>query len=175
MGFELAPPSLQSDYTLCWSGDPALDLSAIPAIDRATASADEIAIAERLLTERDQKLKVARERGDWPGITKPNQRPVVFRFSPIGGSAVRWWSGESARRQLTPIEDVELMFRLALREVSNLPGFDLTFETNGKFQLVSVRSMDAIYGAANRRGVSIIVELGTLVVEREVGGIGPLF
>lgn len=168
----LAPPSLQNEYTLCYSGDPALDLPAIPAIDRATATAEAIAEANKAIADREQKLKVARERGSWDAITKPGQKPTVFRFRQVGGTAVRWWFGESERQRLSGLEDVELMFRLALVGIDGIAGVDLKSDRNGKFPLVSIATMDAIYARAD--GPAAVTELGTLVAERAIGGVPPL-
>lgn len=170
----LRPPSLQAGFDLVFSGDPALDLPDVPKLDPATATADELATRDHIAAERTQKLKVARERGNWAAITKPGQKPTVFKFEPVGGSAVRWWQGESERHRLTTMEDIELIFRLALVEVDCLGGFELKRDHSGKFPLVSVKSMDALYAAADGAGAALVMELGMLVVERALGGVPPL-
>lgn len=157
-----APPSLQREYTLCFSGDPALDLPEIPA--EGTEGRDAV------IEDRNHKLKVARETGNWP--IKPGQRATYFRFRQVGGSAVRWWFGESQRGQLSPLEDIELMFRLALVDVDNLDGVTVKHDDRGKFPLVTLKAMDEIY--ASGAGAACIYELGTVVAERALGGVPPL-
>lgn len=141
-------PSLQNEYTLCFSGDPALQLPD----DQA---------------EREVKLKNYRERGTWEA--KPGEKLTHFRFRPVGGSAVRWWFGQSERESLSALEDLELMFRLALTEAD---GVDIKYDKRGKFPLVSIESMDEIY--ARRNGPATVTELGAIVAERSIGGVPPL-
>lgn len=162
----LAAPSLQREYTLCFSGDAALDLPAVPA-----APDDETPEQRK---EREAPLTIAlknaRETGNWP--IKPGQTPTVFRFRPVGGSAVRWWFGESQRQALSALEDIELMFRLALVSVDGLPGVTMQHDKRGKFPLVAVSTMDQIY--ASGAGVAAVTELGAYVAERSIGGVPPL-
>jgi len=154
----LAPPSLQHPYTLCFSGDPSLDLPAAPEGDAAAAEA--LAL----------KLKNARETGNWP--IKPGESPTRFNFKPVGGSAVRWRFGESQRQSLSALEDIELMFRLALDSIDGLPGVTVQHDKRGKFPLVSVATMDQIY--ASGAGPAAVYELGAYVAERSIGGVPPL-
>lgn len=154
----LAPPSLQNPYTLCFSGDSALDLPAAPADDAAATEA--LAL----------KLKNARETGNWP--IKAGETPTKFHFKPVGGSAVRWWFGESQRQSLSALEDIELMFRLALDSIDGLPGVAVQHDKRGKFPLVSVATMDQIY--ASGAGPAAVYELGAYVAERSIGGVPPL-
>jgi hypothetical protein len=144
----LAPPSLQNNYSLCFSGDPALEL---PEAEDAKILA----------------LKNARERGQWP--VKQGEKVTHFHFRQVGGSAVRWWYGESQRQSLSPLEDIELMFRLALVSVD---GIEIKHDKRGKFPLVSIESMDLIY--ASGAGPAAVTELGAIVAERSLGGVPPL-
>ena len=158
----LAAPSLQNEYTLCFSGDPALDLPALPAEDDPGHAA--------AVAAREIKLKNARETGSWP--IKPGETPTIFRFKPVGGSAVRWWSGQSQRESLSALEDIELMFRLALVGVDGLPGVTMQHDKRGKFPLVTIATMDQIY--ASGAGPAAVVELGAYIAERSLGGVPPL-
>lgn len=158
----LAAPSLQHPYTLCFSGDAALDLPALPAeTDPGYAAA---------VAARDLALKNARETGNWP--IRPGETPTIFRFKPVGGSAVRWWSGQSQRESLSALEDIELMFRLALDGIDGLPGVTVQHDKRGKFPLVTVATMDQIY--ASGAGPAAVVELGAYIAERSIGGVPPL-
>lgn len=145
------PPSLQREYVLCFSGDPALDLG----------DGDDAA--------RAAKLKTIRDHGTWESATKTGQKLTRFRFRQVGGSAVRWWFGESERNSLSALEDVELMFRLACVSVD---GIEIKHDKRGKFPLVSIESMDAIYELSG--GANAVTELGSVVTERALGGVPPL-
>ncbi len=168
----LAAPSLQFEYTACFSGDPALDLPEIPDFDRSKATSDELAAIEKLVSERVNKLRVAQQTGNWPAITKQGKQPTIFRFQPVGGSAVRWWMGQSMRERLTPVEDIELMFRLALVGVDNLDKVELKIDRSGKFPLVSTASMDQLY--ALPVGLELVMELGEYAARRATRGVDPL-
>lgn len=165
-----SPPSLQREYTLCFSGDPALDLPELPEIDRDTASAAEIEAFDKIAADREVKLKAARDHGTWP--VRAGQRATLFRFRQVGGSAVRWWFGESQRQRMSAVEDIELMFRLALVGIDNIEGVTVRHDKSGKFPLVSVATMDEIY--ASGAGPAAVLELGTVVAERAIGGVPPL-
>lgn len=145
------PPSLQHEYVLCYSGDPAIDLGDGPDEEKAI------------------KLKNLRDRGSWESAVKPGQKLTRFRFRQVGGSAVRWWFGESERQALSALEDLELMFRLALVSVD---GFEVKYDRRGKFPLVSIETMDQIYAASG--GGAAVTELGAIVAERAIGGVPPL-
>lgn len=157
-----SPPSLQREYSLCFSGDPALDIPEVPA--EGAADRDDV------IKDREHKLKVARETGNWP--IKPGQTPTYFRFRQVGGSACRWWFGESQRQSLSTIEDIELMFRLALVSIDGLPGVTMQHDKRGKFPLVSIGTMDEIY--ASGAGPAAVYELGAIAAERALGGVPPL-
>jgi hypothetical protein len=162
----LAPPSLQNPYTLCFSGDPSLNLPAVPP-EPANETLEQKAAREAPLVTA---LKNARETGNWP--VKPGESPTRFNFKPVGGSAVRWWFGESQRQSLSALEDIELMFRLALDSIDGLPGVTVQHDKRGKFPLVSVATMDQIY--ASGAGPAAVYELGAYVAERSIGGVPPL-
>ena len=162
----LAAPSLQHPFTLCFSGDAALDLPAVPPAP-PNETPEQMAVREG---PRNLALKNARETGNWP--IKPGETPTIFRFRPVGGSAVHWWSGQSQRESLSALEDIELMFRLALDGIDGLPGVTVQHDKRGKFPLVTVATMDQIY--ASGAGSAAVIELGAYIAERSIGGVPPL-
>lgn len=174
----LALPSLQKEYVLCFSQDPAFDFPPIPAIDRETASADEIAAADAALKERDHKLRLARESGNWDAITKQGQRPTRFKFRQVHGSHLTWWHGQNNRENLTMAESFELMFRLALIDVENLGSFQVKHD-DGKPRLVSLSCLNRLYALGSdtgnaQLGRELVMELGAHVAKRAVEGCPPL-
>ena len=173
-----APPSLQKDYTLCSSLDPALDLPDLVELPD-NASAEDVATAKAITADRAQKLKVAAATGNWSAITKPGERPTEFSFRQIFGSALTWLSGQVERNRLSGDESFELAFRLALKDISNFGKVDLQREKLDGHLLVTQKSLESIYAigrdtAAAHLGRLIVLELGMLVFSRAIRGVDPL-
>jgi hypothetical protein len=170
-----ALPSLQRDYVLCSQYDDALDLPAIPDL-APDASADDTAAVAALVADRDQKLKVARERGgdEWVKLTKPGKVPSRFTFRQVPRHSVNWLYGEVERRQLSHIETLELLFRLALKSVDGLGSYEVRRD-GGEHDLLSLDSLDTLYGIGAGLGVKVVIELASIIALRTTrGGAGPL-
>jgi len=151
----LAPPSLQSEYALVYSGDPALNLPA-----------DE--------TERANALRIARETGRWASITHVGQEPTAFLFRPIHGVARTWMANQARAKELTPDAVIELVFRLALVRVDNLPGLQLKHERVDGLPLLTLASMDQLYSlGTGDLGRDVVIELGDVVLTRTLQGVPP--
>jgi hypothetical protein len=151
----LAPPSLQSEYALVYSGDSALNLPA-----------DE--------TERANALRVARETGRWSAIQHAGQEPTAFVFRPIHGVARTWMANQARAKELTPDAVIELVFRLALVRVDNLPGLQLKHERVDGLPLLTLASMDQIYSlGVGDLGRDVVIELGDVVLTRTLQGVPP--
>jgi hypothetical protein len=178
----LSLPSLQSEYTLCFSRDPALDLPDPIDIDRDKATEEEIAAADAIEKERNAKLKIARETGNWP--TKGGQQLTRFKFRQVHGHLMTWWSGQLQRENLSMLEGFELMFRLALVSVENMGSFEIKHDPSkpdqGKPQLISLKTLNSLYsigqdtaGSASL-GRDLVMELGAAVAHRAIEGCPPL-
>lgn len=173
----LSLPSLQKEYTLCWSHDPALDLPEVPKLgDDATAA--QLEDAKKAAELREHKLKVARDHGNWPAITKPGQRPTTFRFRQVYGHRLTWWQSEAERNQWTGIERCEWMIRLALIGVDNLGTFKVKTDPGG-LELLSLSSLDELYSLGQNTsepelGQHLIIELGSIAMKRAFEGVPPL-
>jgi len=151
----LAPPSLQSEYALVYSGDPALNLPA-----------DE--------TERANALRISRETGRWASITHVGQEHTAFLFRPIHGVARTWMANQARAKELTPDAVIELVFRLALVRVDNLPGLQLKHERVDGLPLLTLASMDQLYSlGTGDLGRDVVIELGDVVLTRTLQGVPP--
>jgi len=153
------PPSLQNEFSLVFSGDPALALPDDP--DNRTA-----------------KLRVAQETGVWRELLKPNELPTLFRFRSIHGAPLTWLQAETARKQRNQEEGFELVFRLALRGVDNLANYQPTFVHQDGQRLLDHESLDFIYSLGRNLGMpllgrSIVLELAAIVLNRAVSGVPP--
>ena len=163
-------PSVQRDFTLIYSGDPALDL---PAFASDSASDDE---KQASLEARAQALKVARETGNWP--IKAGESPTLFHFTPDPGLAYDYFESEIRRghqrkKPLSAHELAVLIFRIALRKVENIGPLKLEFEDIDGYRLVSAKFVESIY-ALGDVGRALVAELGALAYERIRDPIGPL-
>ena len=158
-----APPSLQRDYVLCSQYDDALDLPEVPELAEDAPAADR-AHVEQLAADRAVRLKVARERGDWP--IKQGRNPTRFTFRPVPRHSINWWLGEVGRHKKNDLESLELMFRLAIKEVDNFGSFKAQHEEIDGHRLLTVESLNALYAAGNGLGVKVVFELAEVVAMR---------
>ena len=154
-----APPSLQHEYTLVFSGDPALML---PDDEK----------------ERAAKLRAARETGRWAELCKPGEQPTLFTIRPIEGPLLTWLHGYSSRARLSNDEGMELALRVALKGVENLGAFEITHSKIEGRVVVSEDTMAALYAIGRELGDPmlgrrVVIELGTLVLDRAMEGIPP--
>jgi len=144
----IKPPSLQSERSLIYSGDPALSLPEDPA-------------------ERQRLLELARETGRWQDLIAEGQQPTTFDVKPLTGSEFDYWCGEVRRRNLIDQEAAALAVRLAIRKVGNLGEYQVgKREKHGDFWMAGTAIIDAIYAAAGNEGRAVILELGACIVER---------
>lgn len=171
------PPSQQRDYTLCSQEDEALDLPVVPEL-QADATDEDRARVAAAVAERDQKIKVARERGgnEWALLTKPGKMPTRFNFRQVPRHSINWWGSESEyssdnRRPLSHAEVLELLFRLALDSVDNLGSYKAEFVDHGPHRLLTIKSLNELYSSVGAR--VILQELASIVATR-IGGMSPL-
>lgn len=154
----IKPPSLIHDYTLIYSGDPALNLPS-----------DE--------EERDRALKTARETGKWDALLTGKEQPTIFHLRPIVGTALDYLIGQRERLQLTDAELAVLALRLALKRVENFGEHKVVHykDKDHGVVLASTAIIDAIYteGGAEH-GRKIVGELGGLVIGKALEALGPL-
>ncbi len=153
----IKPPSVQREYTLVWSGDPALSL---PEDD----------------AERARVLSEARLTGNWSPLIAEGQQPTMFHFKDLTRAEFGWWDGErghSSRhnRPLGALEMCDLAIRLALRSVDNFGTHKVTRKQHGPVWLCD----DSIINAINdQAGTGPLIEFADVVLERAANPIRPL-
>jgi len=136
----IKPPSIQNEYTLIYSGDPALNLPDEP-------------------VEHAHALKVARETGAWP--ISLGHAATEFHVRPLTGSHIEWLQGEYTRRELTDLELAALSLRLALTKVINFGDVVVRHETHNDGHRLATRDVvNALY-AVPEHGTRIVMELGS--------------
>lgn len=165
-------PSLRDDYSVIFSGDPALDLPAVPTL-ADDASDEQKADAKKIADERERLLKVARETGQWDSLIKPGEKPTVFQMRHLSGSARDYLDGEVARKQLAPGEFASLVFRLAIKRIDNLGDIAVKHERMSGFSIASIDVIDRIR-AFPGIGDSIVAEVGGVVAMRTYQPLDPL-
>jgi hypothetical protein len=155
----LQPPSLQGDFPLVYSADPALSLPEDP-VERATA------------------LRVARETGNWRPILLAGQEPTVFACAPLHGSALTWLRGEASRGEWSQEELFEYAFRLSIRRVDNLGALQIGHELTARgHKIQTLASLDELYDIGRQvnplLGRLIVQELGAVIVARAAETLPP--
>lgn len=151
-------PSLVNEFSLCFSGDPALSLPE-----------DE--------TERERVLNEARLTGRWDSLVKGNDQPTVFQFKNLTRTEFNWIAGESTRRNLHALEINDLVVRVALREVENFGKHKVRrVKVNDEPAVWAATTdiIDAIHAEAGKAGDAILLELGNHIYARAVQQLGPL-
>ena len=126
----IKPPSLIKEYTLIYSGDPALALPADP-------------------KEREQALIVARETGNWQPLVVAGEQPTLFQCRPLPGTTFEWLVGEwgfraKLGRKPTGAEGLLLTFQLGVRKIENFGGVPITFEDEADERLLSRDTTDLL-------------------------------
>jgi len=157
VGLMIKAPSITREFTLCWSGDPAL---ALP----------------EDAEERARVLKQARETGNWSPLIIEGQQPTLFHFKDLTRAEFGWWDGErsnSARlgRPLGALEASDLVLRLALRGVDNFGTHKVARKQHGAVWLCDVDIINAI---SDQAGSGPLVEFAEIVLERAANPIRPL-
>jgi hypothetical protein len=180
MAFRL--PSLQREFVLACSFDPALDMPEVPKIDRSKASEDEIKLVEKLEKERAEKFKVACDHGRWDEITKKGESLTLFTCRGIHGPGVNWLRGEASRHERQMDEIYELAFRLGVKGVENLGSLKISaesFEFVDGQQLLTRATLERFTDVGRdmdnpELGPMIVKEIGALLFLRAIQGVPPL-
>lgn len=165
------PGSLQTGYALCSQYDDALDLPVVPELPD-DAEPDAVAARDAAQAERDKKLEVARDRGDFSTLVKPGKVATFWHFRQVPRRSLAWFFGERDRRQLSHLEAVELLFRIALRKVDHFGPYTPDFD-GGEHDLLTLESLDKLYEGLGPLGSKVVVELGSLVMQRCLRGASP--
>ena len=149
----IKPPSIQNEYTLIYSGDPALNLPE-----------DEAA--------RDHALAQARQTGDWRALVREGETPTLFHFGQITRTQRDWIVGEMQRRQLSAPELDALIIRVALRRIVGLGAHKVERAKHqaAGFHLADAETIDALENVS----AALIPELSGVVWERATNPLRPL-
>ena len=147
-------PSLITESSLIYSGDPALNLPDDPA-------------------ERERVLELARETGNWRDIVLPGETPTIFHVRPLYGALWDWFAGEVNRRGLVQVEIAAFALRLALRKVEGFGSSKVEFTRVDGHQMATTEILDAIYREGGGEGRTIVEELGGFVFVKASQGLRP--
>jgi hypothetical protein len=169
------PPSSAFDYTLIFSGDPALEQPVRVEPEDAAGNA----AWDARLKEWQHALGVARATGDWTPLLKAGQEPTRFVLRQVPGDV--WGALQRLFSGLSLIEQRTLMLRAALVRIEHGPDHKLKFEEHrdvrgnptGLGQVLTVATtnlLDAIESPAHgiKRG-DVVAELGWLAFARRQG------
>lgn len=150
----MKPLSVQNEYSLIFSGDPALRLPEDP-------------------EQRELALKNARDTGQWDALIQG--RPVVFTFAPLKRTEVALLDGErnmssTLGRPLGNLETNDLLIRLAIRSVTGLGDHKVTRTKWQGVYIAGPETIDAIHAWASEA----LIEFGNILYERLQVPIRPL-
>lgn len=164
-------PSLQSEYTLVFSDDPALDLP-----QHAAGETDEQ--AKQVDADRTRILHNARLTGNWPIL--PGQVPTIFHFRNLEASDLTWLDGERESstehgRRLSDGEFFVLAIRLALIRIDNFGNHRVEFRPVGSQRKVATSAIiNALHREAGAHGPRVISELAGHIIARGNNVLDPL-
>ncbi len=150
----IKPPSVQNEYTLIYSGDPALVLPA-----------DEV--------DRVRALDQARETGEWAPLLS-GEPPTVFHVRNLSGEDMEWWEGERNRSRLGGLESSALMLRMALTSIDNLNGIKIKHVKTSGRRLVDDASWRELHKELGTLALLVIGELALQIMGRAAAqSLGP--
>lgn len=165
----IKPPSTQGDYSLVWSGDPALNLPDVGDPER-----------ERVLAEM-------RDTGKWDDRIRDGEKPTIFHVRRLPLDARNYVMGERENssefdgRKLSDDETGYLFLRVALRSIENWSGPKVRIarvSEDSEITAATVESLNALGAVADAEGrnvgKSIVDELAFLVFSKEMSGLRPL-
>ncbi len=146
----LRPPSNLRAYDDFYTGDPAI--VALP----PNASDDE-------KKDRENRIRVARETGDWSGVIVEGQRPTKFKMHIIGGDAYRTLMDEYSAKQIGLGKLTQLAFLLAVRDVTDLGDTKVERKQTARYGWIAdVEIADAL----DAIDIGIVNELGGEALRR---------
>ena len=150
----IKPPSLVADYTLIYSGDPALKPIEDP-------------------VERERVLEQARETGDWRELLIEGEAPTTFTIRNLPGSVYDYWCGEVRRGQLVDREAAALLFRLALTKIDNFGKLVVEHTKIDGHRAAKISVLDEIYSALGGTGSLVVSEIAGHVLTRSEPALRP--
>lgn len=153
-------PSVQGEYADYWSGDPAF---------HQPDSNDEESVREHA-----DKVRRARETGDWSPLLIEGQVPTKFVMKPLKGRQLRWLIDQSSRNDEYRIGNAQLgalVFRCAFVSAKDL---DLSVaDRHIKHpELGKIASAD-VTDVLDRIDQSIVIEIAAHVYEKALN-LNPL-
>lgn len=117
-------PSLQNPFGLVWSGDSALARPILTGVDEAAE--------KEALATWENRMRVARETGNYGDVCYPEAKPTIFRMAPLGRTANDALMDAIGQRRIGRNAVATLAFRLCLRGVEGIAtggeGFKVEFE-----------------------------------------------
>lgn len=114
--------------------------------------------------ERDRKLAVARETGDWSEIVVPGATPARFKMLPLKGNVYREICDSLESKRVGSRRMFQVAFRCAIQGVVD-PGLDVTIKTEDTERFGKVATAD-VADYFDRIDIGIVDELGNEAMRR---------
>jgi hypothetical protein len=158
----IRPPSLQKPFDLVSALDQALDRP-----ERGDAQSD--ADWEAVEKGWEERLRVARETGQWADLIRPGHAPTTFTVKPLAGSVLRLLQDDINAGRIGGQEAHGLVVRLCLQSIGNAPEpFKIELEGHGRYGKLAKASLVDYLDSINP---VLILELGNVLILR--GAIPP--
>lgn len=145
---------MQRQYDEYWSGDPAF------------AQPDKDATDEQR-KEHQNKVRIARETGDWSPLLIEGMQPTKFVMRALRGRVSRKMVDDIGFGKIGSAELASISFRAAIISIENGPT-DLPAITQVNTDYGAIASMD-ITDALDALALEIVGELGSTVLARARG------
>jgi hypothetical protein len=155
----IRPPSLQKTFDLVWSGDPALNAP-------VRGDADSDAAWEATSAEWRERLRTARELGEWGDLIRPGQVPTRFTVKPVPGTINRLLQDDVAAGRLGHNELFAWMVRVTLVSIADM-GVPFKIE-NERHERYGRVAKDALIDFLDDINPTIVIEIGATVASRAV-------
>jgi hypothetical protein len=163
----LRPPSLQHEYDEYYSRDPAFSPPALRPDPGAGPEAK--AALAKALAEHAERVRIARERGDWSALKTAGEEPTKFTFRQVPGDVFSRVQDDIVDDKIGSFELPMLMFRIALVSVNLGPEAPklktVVHPRYGRLVDTDVPN----YLCTFDEGRAIVAELGGIVLERSIG------
>lgn len=165
----IKPLSVQHEFSLIWSRDPAVNLPE-PEPDATDEKRLEV------IKEAARLFNLARDTGDYRSIVREGQTPTTFSFKDPSRGEWGWIYGEQQHssvygRPLSEPEFTDLIFRVAVRGVVNFGEHKVTRKRNAHGVWLADESIiEAIF---DNCGPGPIVEFVGFILSR-AGAARPL-
>jgi hypothetical protein len=160
-------PSNQKPYDAFYWRDPAFHQPPEPPADDADEETKEA--WRKAYSAHVDRMKAARETGQWPDVTIEGKQPTKFVMRPIPGNTSRRLEDRLLSGSLGANELNALAFRIGIQQIENLGGgtdYKVKFTEHPEFGVIATEDVVNMLDAIQR---GIVNDLGNDAFDRSRG------